>query len=141
MEHLATPDRVARDHRHHGLWQPADLDLEIEHVESTDAALRDRVVADVPVVAADPLIASRAEGVRTLAGQDDHADVGIVARLTEGVGELEQRLGPERVAHLRPADGDLRDPLGDLEADVVIVAERFPRGRLEGPELADRVAG
>ena len=60
----------------------------------------DLVVADVAVVAADALVAAGAEGVRSLAGEDDHADLGVVARVLEGVRELEQRLRPEGVAHL-----------------------------------------
>jgi hypothetical protein len=32
-------------------------------------------------------------------------------RALERVGDLDQRLGPERVAHLGPVDRDLRDPV------------------------------
>ena len=59
------------------------------------------VVADVPVVAPDPLVAAGAEGQVALTGQDDHADGVVVAGPVEGVGQLEQGLGPEGVAHLR----------------------------------------
>ena len=58
MQHVAAADRVARDHRDHRLRQPADLHLEVEHVEAADA-----VVADVAVVAADALVAAGAERV------------------------------------------------------------------------------
>ena len=37
------------------------------------------VVADVAALAADALVAARAEGVGALAGEDDHADLGVVA--------------------------------------------------------------
>ena len=42
--------------------------------------LRHVVVTDVAVVAADPLVAARAERHVALAGEHDHADLGIVAR-------------------------------------------------------------
>ena len=41
---------------------------------------------------------------------------GVVAGVVERVAELEQGLGPERVAHLGPADRDLGDALGRLVA-------------------------
>ena len=62
--------------------------------------MRDVVVADVAVVATDPLVAAGAERLVALAGEDDHADLVVVTRAVERVGELEQRLRPERVAHL-----------------------------------------
>ena len=70
MEHVAAADGVARDHGDDGLGQRADLALEVEHVEARDA-----VVADVAALAADALIAARAEGVRALAAEDDDADL------------------------------------------------------------------
>ena len=111
MQHVAAADRVARDHRDDRLRQAADLDLEIEHVEPADA-----VVVAVAVVAAHALVAARAERVGPLAGEDDHADVGVVAGELERVAQLEQRPRPERVAHLGPADRDLGDPVGGLVA-------------------------
>ena len=80
VQHVAAADRVPRDHRDHRLREPADLDLEVEHVEAADA-----VVADVAVVAADALVATGAERVGPLAGEDDHADVAVVAGLLERV--------------------------------------------------------
>ena len=124
MQHVPAADRVARDHRDDRLRQAADLDLEVEHVEPADA-----VVTHVAVVAADPLVAARAERVRPFAGEHDHADVAVVARPLEGVLELEEGLGPEGVAHLRPADRDLGDPLGRLVADVAVAGvDHLPVG-------------
>ncbi len=62
VQHVAAADRVAGHHRHDRLGRAADLDLEVEHVEAADAVLGDVVVTDVAVVAADALIAARAEG-------------------------------------------------------------------------------
>ena len=36
VQHVAAADRVAGDHRHHRLGQPADLDLQVGHVEAAD---------------------------------------------------------------------------------------------------------
>ena len=46
----------------------------------------------VAVVAADALVAAGAERVGTLAGEDDHADVAVVAGALERVLQLEERL-------------------------------------------------
>src|SRR5439155_6991546 len=59
---------------------------------------------------------------------DAHPDV--IARPVERIGQLEQRLGPEGVAHLGAADGDLGDALGGLVRDVAVVARGDP---LDGP--------
>ena len=111
VQHVAAADRVARDHRDHRLRQPADLHLQVEHVEAADA-----VVVAVAVVAAHALVAARAERLGALAGEDDHADRRVVAGELERVAELEQRAGPERVAHLGPADRDLGDAVGGVVA-------------------------
>ena len=79
------------------------------------------VVAEVAVVAPDALVAAGAERLGALPGEDDHADVVVVTGAVERVGQLEQGLRPEGVAHLRPADRDLGDPLRrGLVADVAV---------------------
>ena len=137
---MATPDRVAGDHGHHGFREPSDLDLQVEHVEPADPPPRHLVVAHVAVVPAYALVAAGAESVGPLPCQDHDADVGIVARLVEGVAQLEQRLRPEGVADLGPADRDLGDPLCDLEPDVAYSptcchfgSGRLSRARRPGP--------
>ena len=134
MQDVAAADRVARDHRDDRLRQAPHLHVQVGHVEAADrGALR-----DVPAVAAHVLVAARAEGVRPLAGQHDHADVGVLARALERVRDLDQRLGTERVAHLGPVDGDLRDPLSRLEADVLVLARRAPVGARADRSLGRR---
>ena len=54
-------------------------------VEPADALLGDLVVADVAVVAADPLVAAGAEGLVPGAGEDDRRDLGVIASAREGV--------------------------------------------------------
>ena len=130
VEDVAAADRVAGDHRDHRLRQAADLDLQVADVEAADALLGDLVVADVAVVAADPLVAAGAEGLVARAGEDDRADLGVVAGRLEGVAELDQRLRPEGVADLGPVDRDLRDPVGRARRGC-------PRSR---PRLATRSA-
>ncbi len=94
--------------------------MEIEHVQPPDPPPPHLVLAEVPVIPADPLVAPRAEGIRTFPGQDDHPHVRIVARRGERVSQLEEGLGPEGIADLGPADGDLGDPLPHLVPDVVV---------------------
>ena len=40
LQHLAAADRVAGDHRDHGLGQATDLDLQVEDVQPADAVRR-----------------------------------------------------------------------------------------------------
>ena len=61
MQDVAAADGVAGHHRNHGLRQAPDLDLQVADVEAADPLLGDLVVADVAVVAADPLVAAGAE--------------------------------------------------------------------------------
>ena len=61
VQDVAAADRVAGDHRDHRLRQAADLHVQVADVEPADALLGDLVVADVAVVAADPLVAAGAE--------------------------------------------------------------------------------
>ena len=139
MEDVAAADGVAGHHGHHRLGQAADLDLEVEDVQPADALPGHGVVPEVAVVTPDLLVAARAEGVGTLAGQDDHPHRRVVAGDGEGVGQLEQRLGPEGVAHLGPGDGQLGHALGHVEADVPVVAPALPCRQWEGAEAVDRV--
>ena len=111
VQHVAAADRVAGDHRHDRLGQPADLHVQVGDVEAPDAcAGRPVVVVEVAGVAAHALVAARAEGVRPLAGEHDHADLGVLARVLERAGDLDDRARAEGVAHLRAGDRDLRDP-------------------------------
>ena len=107
VEHVPAADRVAGHHRDDRLRQPAHLDVEVGHVEAADA----RAAGHVAGVAAHVLVAARAEGERALAGEDDHADGGVLARPLERVRDLDERLGAEGVPHLGPVDRDLRDPV------------------------------
>ena len=127
MQHVPAADRVARDHRDDRLGAAAHLDLQVEHVQAPDAPARDGVVAEVAVVAADPLVAPRAEGVRAFSAEDDHPDRRVVLCERERLAELEERLRTERIAHLGPVDGDLRDAVAaEPVADVRIVAGGGP---------------
>ena len=80
MQYVAAADRVPRHHGDDGLREPADLYLQVEDVEPADA-----LVVAVAVVAAHALVATRAERLRTFTGEDDDADVRIVARDLECV--------------------------------------------------------
>src|SRR6201999_4378903 len=111
-------------HRDHRLRQPADLHVQVGDVEAPDA----RAAGHVAGVAAHALVAAGAERLVALAGQHDHADLGVLAGALERAGDLDQRLRPERVAHLRAVDGDLGDPVaGGLIPDVLVLAGGRPR--------------
>src|SRR5689334_3993495 len=118
MEDMATADRVAGDHRHHGLRQAAHLHLQVGDVEATYRGALSHIAA----VAAHLLVAPRAEGPLALAGQHHHADLGILAGKLHRCRHLDQRLGAEGVQHLGAVDGDLGDALRDLVADVLVLA-------------------
>ena len=85
-------------------------------------------------VAAHALVAARAERERALAGQDDHADVGVLARRSNASRQLDDGLRAERVADLGPVDRDLRDPdrrrpSSSLVADVLVLGGGDPGDR------------
>src|SRR5512143_119783 len=61
VQHVAAADRVACDHRDHGLRQRADLPLQVEHIEPRHA-----VLADVAALAAHALVAAGTEGLAAL---------------------------------------------------------------------------
>ena len=134
VQDLPAADGVAGDRRQHRLRQAADLQVQVAGVEAADALAGDLVVADVAVVAADPLVAAGAERLLAGAGEDDRGDLDVVARPAEGVAELGQRLRAEGVAHLGPVDRDPRDRLGALVEDVLVLAGGAPLDR--GVELA-----
>ena len=126
---MPAADRVAGDRGDHRLRRAADLDVEVADVEAADALAGDLVGADVAVVAADRLIAAGAEGLIAGAGEDDRADVEVVAGLRERVAELGQGRRPEGVATLGAVDRDPRDPVADVVEDVLVVAGALPLDR------------
>ena len=119
VEHMAATDRVPRDHRDDRLGRAPNLDLEVEHVETTDA-----VLVLVPVVAAHALVAARAEGALALAAEDDDAHVLVVLRVLERPAHLVDGARREAVADVGTVDRDLGDALGAqrrFELDLVNV--------------------
>src|ERR1019366_355220 len=126
--------------RAHRLGKAPVLDLEIEHVEASDALPGHGIVADVAVVPPDLLVAARAEGIGTLAGEDDGAHRRVVAGDGEGVGQLEESLRPERVSDLGPGDGQLGDALRHVDVDVLVHTTAFPRRQWRTTEPLDRIA-
>ncbi len=83
VQHVPAADRVAGDHRDDRLGQAANLDVQVGDVEAPDARPSGVVVVQVPGVAAHALVAAGAERVGALAGEHDHADVGVLARVLE----------------------------------------------------------
>src|SRR5665811_2508072 len=93
-----------------------------------------RVRGDVAAVAADALVAARAEGLLAGPGEDHDADPGVLAGELQRGGDLDQGLRPEGVQHLGPVDRDLGDPAGRLVADVLVLSPGDPLDR--GVEVA-----
>ena len=83
MQDVTAADGVPRNHGDDRLGQPPDLDLEIKDVQPSDPLL-----VPVSVVSSDPLVSTGTEGVRALAGEDDHPDLGIVSGPLERLREL-----------------------------------------------------
>src|SRR5207245_293967 len=94
VEDVAPADRVAGHHGDDRLGRPADLGVEVGHVDAPGR----RPLLDVAGVTPGPLVPARAEGVGSLAGEDDHPVLEILPGPVEGVRELDHRLGPEGVA-------------------------------------------
>jgi len=103
--------------------------VQVADVEAADPLLRDLVVADVTVVAADLLIAAGAESVLAGPGEDDCSDFEVVAGASECVAQLGQRLGPKGVSALRPVDRDLGQAVALLVEDVAVLAGALPVDR------------
>src|ERR687896_3253 len=101
VQHVSAADRIAGDHGDDRLGSAAHLHVEVGHVEAPDLG----AAGDVAGVPAHALVAAGAEGEGALAGEDDHADVGVLAGALERVRDLDQGLGPEGVADLGAVDG------------------------------------
>ncbi len=125
VKDVAAANRVARHHRHHRLRQPPHLHLQVGDVEAADGS----ALGDVAGVAANLLVAARAERLRALAGEHHDADLGVLAGQLQRGGDLDQSLRPEGVEGLGPVDADLGDSLGDLVVDVVVLAGALPLDR------------
>jgi hypothetical protein len=98
VQHLAAADRVARHQGDHHLGQAADQPLQIEHVEAGQA-----VLVQVAPVAPHALVAAGTEGPAPIgrrpgAGEQHHAETGVLAHPREGIAELHHGAGPEGVA-------------------------------------------
>ena len=130
MQDVAATDRVTGNHRDDGLRGASNLHLEIEDVEASNPLLCNSVIADVAIVSANDLVAAGAERPVPLTSKDDHTHRVVIASDVESVRQFEEGLRPERVALMRPVDGDLGDSNvvtgGDFVADIGVVAALFP---------------
>src|SRR5581483_1780469 len=123
MQNVTAADRISRHHRDDRLRHAANLFLHIENVEPRDFLLR----IDIAALAANALISARTKSIRTFTGQDDDADLGVVAREIERLFHLAHGQRAKRIPHLWSVDRDLRDPvLGAFELDVSELFDRSP---------------
>jgi hypothetical protein len=88
-----------------------------------------RLPGDVAGVAANVLVAARAERLAALASEDDHADLAVLAGCLERPRDVDQGLWPEGVVDLGPVDRDLGDALGLLVTNVGELAGLLPVDR------------
>ena len=83
VQHVPTANRVAGDQCDDRLGERPDELLQVEHVETRHA-----VAPDVAGVAPHALVAARAEGEVSLAGEQHAADILHLAYAHEGVDQL-----------------------------------------------------
>ena len=143
MEHVAAADRIASDQGDDDLGHRTNEALEVEDVESGHAVRADIAA---PLVAADFLVAARAEreltvGLGVGAAEEHHADAGVIAGIGEGLEHFGDGVGRERVAPVRAVDGHAGDSGGLFVDDVLEVPASFPLdfGR-HGHNLQERPA-
>ncbi len=128
MEDVAAADRVAGHQRDHRLGHGAHVALQLEHVEAGHAA-----PADVAGLAAHLLVPPGAEGPlavlrRSVAGEEDDADVGVLPGVAERLLHLQERVGPEGVADLGAIEGDAGDAVALVVRDVLVRFDFLPVG-------------
>src|SRR2546425_1050051 len=83
----------------------------------------------ISVVAADLLVAAGAECLAARPGEDDRADLEVVASAREGVAQLGEGLGAEGVSPLGAVYRDLGQPVVLLEQDVAVLGSALPADR------------
>jgi hypothetical protein len=139
MQYVTPANGVARDLGNNRLGEASNLNLQVEHVQPSDALAGDVVVTDVAVVTADRLVAARAEGVGPGAGENNCAHRRIIASTLERMGQFEERLWSEGVASLGAIDRDARDPFGHFVNDVDELTLALPLGKGPRAKLVDGV--
>ena len=85
VQNVPAADGVAGHHGDDRLGKGSDLALQVEHVQA-----RHPVRSDIAGLSAHFLVASRAEGLVACAGENDDADLRVVARVRKGPAELER---------------------------------------------------
>nr|VUD34962.1 Uncharacterised protein [Raoultella sp. NCTC 9187] len=102
MQHVAAADGVAGDHRDDRFRTGADLTLEIEHVQVMHAG----IVLIAAVVAAHLLVTAGAERQVPFAGQDNDANIVVIAGIRQRLNHLFYGQRTECITHLWAVNGD-----------------------------------
>src|SRR5699024_9823002 len=145
VQAVPTAGGPAVDQADHDFRHGADQSLHLQDVQATALDLRSSLVhalgtsgGDVRIVAggvlitgtaADALVTTGAECPpavlrgRSVAGQQDGADVRGAARVVERAVQLVDGVRAEGVAHLRPVEGDADDAVGAALAGVAVVGD------------------
>ena len=127
MQNVPPANGVAGNAGHDGLGQAANLNLEVQNIEASNTVAGHLVITDVPIVAANLLVAPGAEGVRARASQDDCTYRDVITGPFECIGQLKKRLRPKGVASLGAIDRYLRDAFSDIVEDVLVLPNAVPR--------------
>ena len=122
MEDVSTPNGIAGHHGHHGFGKTANLFLDIQNIEP-----RHPITPDIATLSPHLLVSTRAEGLFSLAGENDDSDRAILTAVLKGILQFIHCLGPEGIAHFGPVDRDLSDPvLRLLKLQIVVVFDFVP---------------
>lgn len=118
MKDVPAPDRVSSDQSDHHLRHRTDQLLQIEDVQS-----RDTLVVDITGCPPNPLVASRAEGIFSIAvgpgsGQQNHPNLWIFTSIEERLDHLVNRPGTKSIALGRSIDRHLRDAIRLVIEDI-----------------------
>lgn len=105
VQHVTATDGVTCYRSDHWLRTGTDLTLEIQHVQVMGAAC----VFVAAVVATNLLVTAGAKCFIARTGQNDGADMVVVASIRHGLNHFFNRLRAESVAHLWAVDGDFSD--------------------------------
>ena len=107
MQDVATANRPASNRGDDRFRTRTDLALEVEHVKVVSTGF----VFVTAVIATNFLVTTRTESIFTEAGQNDHADAFVVARICQCIDHLFDGLRTKSVANLRARNGDFRNTI------------------------------
>jgi hypothetical protein len=120
VQNVAATNGVTRDHSDDRLVKRADLPLYIQNIGAQS------IPGDIAAVT-DLEVGARAEGLRSLPGENNNANRGICTTECESIDLFHDGLRPKGVTHLRPVDGDFGNAIfNTLQEQVLVLFNRHP---------------